>query len=294
MTSLDPIVVTAPVAMPAEVAFEIFVEEVDRWWRPGPHFWNDPSRAIGIRFERGAGGRWIELHDRLGDDVYVMGEITGWNPGVSIAMAYRSVSLGETAFPVDIWFETGDDETMVTLRHDGWDQLGADATAQRDRYARGWAQVLGWFTDWAGWGSPRRIARDTPAPYVLMPGAGIAGDAAQKASRRSTLGSLSITESVTSGGAPLHLHRHDDEVFYVLDGRLTVTFSGETHEVPAGGCAYIPAGAAHAWDTIGEARVLIITAPGGLEEFLHALHTWPEGYEDAWKVLGERYGYTLL
>jgi mannose-6-phosphate isomerase-like protein (cupin superfamily) len=296
MSAVDPIVVSVPVNVPAEVAFDIFVDEVDRWWRPGPHFWNDPARAIGIRFQRGAGGRWIELYDDLGDDVFVMGEITGWNPGVSLALTYRSTALGDHAFPLDLWFAQGDDGTTVTLRHDGWNQFGDDAVAQRDRYARGWAQVLGWFANWAEWGSPRRLRApvDGRAAYALAPGAGIDGDTAVKASRRSTLGSLSITDSRTMGGAPLHLHRHDDEAFYVLAGTIKVSFGGETHILPPGGFAFVPRGIPHEWDTIGEAHVLIVTAPGGLEEFLAALHTWPGGYADAWRVLGERHGYTLL
>jgi mannose-6-phosphate isomerase-like protein (cupin superfamily) len=129
---------------------------------------------------------------------------------------------------------------------------------------------------------------------VLQPGEGVDGNPALKASRRSTLGSLSITDSVTTGGAPPHQHRYDDEVFYVLEGVLLVTMDGQEHRITPGGVAFIPREIPHAWDTDGEARLLIITAPGGLEEFLAALHTWPAGYGDAWRVLGERHGYELL
>lgn len=296
MTTIEPIVASTTVKVPAGVAFEIFVEEVNRWWRPGPYFWNDPERAIDIRFERGVGGRWIESFDDLGDDVFVMGEISVWVPGESIAMTYRTVSLGDFGYPVEIEFARGDNGTTVTLRHGGWEQLGEEAAASRDRYARGWDSVLGWFQNWADWGSPRRLGDRAPAAkgYVLQPGEGVGGDGPLKATRRSTGGRLSITESVTVGGAPLHMHRNDDEVFYVLDGVLKVTIDGVEHTVPAGGTVYIPRGAAHAWDTEGEARLLIVTAPGGLEEFLAQLHTWPEGYADGWRVLGERYGYTLI
>jgi quercetin dioxygenase-like cupin family protein/uncharacterized protein YndB with AHSA1/START domain len=296
MTTIEPIVMTTTVKVPADVAFEIFVEEVNRWWKPGPYFWNDPARAIDIRFERGVGGRWIECYDDLGDDVFVMGEVTGWVVGESIAMTYRTMSLGDFGYPVEIEFTQVGDGTTVTLRHGGWEQLGDDAVASRDRYARGWDSVLGWFQNWADWGSRRRLGVQAPSArgYVLQPGEGIGGDGPLKTTRRSTGGSLSITESVTVGGAPMHVHRSDDEVFYVLDGVLKVTLDGVEHSIGAGGVAFIPRGSAHAWDTEGEARLLIITAPGGLEEFLAKLHTWPEGYADAWRVLGERYGYTLL
>ncbi len=295
MPSIDPILVSTSVTVPPSIAFEILVGEIDRWWRPGPYFWNDPARAVGIRFERGVGGRWLELWDPLGDEAFVMGEITGWEPGVSLALTYHTVSLGDHGYPVDVWFAEAESGTNVTLRHGGWEVLEDEAEAARDRYARGWESVLGWFQNWADWGSALRLG--TPVPrhgYVLQPGEGVDGNSALKASRRSTLGTLSITDSVTVGGAPPHLHRVDDEVFYVLEGTLLVTIDGDTHRLPPGGVAYIPAGATHAWDTEGEARLLIITAPGGLEEFLDQLHSWPHGYADAWRVLGERYGYTLV
>jgi mannose-6-phosphate isomerase-like protein (cupin superfamily)/uncharacterized protein YndB with AHSA1/START domain len=294
MSTIDPIVATTIVTVAADVAFEIFVEEVDRWWRPGPYYWNDPARATGIRFERGVGGRWLELWDLLGDEVFVMGEITGWEPGVTLAMTYRTVSLGNRGYPVEILFANDEGGTTVTLHHGGWEVLGDEAEVARDRYARGWETMLGWFQNWANWGSPRRLGSITRQAYVLQPGEGVDGNTALKASRRSTLGSLSITDSVTVGGAPVHQHRYDDEVFYVLEGILLVTMNGIGQRVPAGGVAFIPRGVPHAWDTDGEARLLIITAPGGLEEFLTALHTWPAGYADAWRVLGERHGYELV
>ena len=295
MPSIDPILINSTVSVPPPVAFEIFVGEVDRWWRPGPFFWNNPDRAVGIGFERGVGGRWFERWDALGDEGYVMGEITDWQPGTSLSLAYHSVSLGDRAYPVTITFEPDPEGTTVTLHHDGWDENDPDAVTARDRYARGWESVLSWYQNWANWGSPLRLGPPEPKRgYVLQPGEGVDGDTALKASRRSTSGTLSITDSVTVGGAPPHTHRVDDEVFYVLEGAMLVTMHGETHRVPAGGVAYIPAGAIHSWDTEGEARLLIITAPGGLEEFLNQLHTWPHGYADAWRVLGERYGYTLV
>ena len=42
---------------------------------------------------------------------------------------------------------------------------------------------------------------------------------------------------------------------------------------------FLPRNVPHEWDVIGDERgvVLIITAPGGLEEFLHEFHQ-PKGY----------------
>lgn len=294
MTTPQPGTVSTTVPLDPGVAFEIFVEEIERWWRPGPDVWNDPGRAIGIRFERGAGGRWIERYDLLDDDVFVLGEITSWEPGARIAMTCHWASGPDRGYPLEIQFTPNGHGADVTVIHDR--PLGAaGAREDRSRPDERWESVLGWFHDWATWGSARRLATIPGAahPYVLHPGEGVNGDPSLKATRRSTSGRLSIMDFRATGGAPDHVHRNDDEVFYVLDGTLTVTFAGETHELGPGGVACIPAGTTHAWDTIGDARVLIVAAPGGLEEFLAALHSWPNGYEDAWRVLGERYGYTL-
>lgn len=56
MTVIEPIVVSTTANVTPDVALEIFVEKIGCWWRPGPDSWNDPARAIGVRFERGLGG----------------------------------------------------------------------------------------------------------------------------------------------------------------------------------------------------------------------------------------------
>ncbi len=294
MTASDPIVIHVTVPVPVDTAFEIFVDEIGRWWRPGPDSWNDPLRAIDIRFERGVGGRWVECYDPLGDDAFEMGEITGWVPGESIAMTYHARSLGDGGFPLDIRFEAGAGATTVTLRHDGWDGSGGSDVDRRDRAARGWEAVLRWYREWVEWGSPRRVELPARQSYILPPGEGLNGGSSAKANRAATFGKFTIIESVTEGGAPLHVHRDDDEAFYVVEGTMTITIDGHTQEVPQGGFAFVPNGAPHAWDTIGEARILFITAPSGLDEFLSRLHTWPTGYADAWRELAERHGYHLV
>ena len=59
--------VTVYVAVDPITAFEIFTEEIDVWYRRGPHHFFDPARAAAIRFEPGVGGRLVEV-DTLVDD----------------------------------------------------------------------------------------------------------------------------------------------------------------------------------------------------------------------------------
>lgn len=113
------------------------------------------------------------------------------------------------------------------------------------------------------------------AGYVLRPGEGAAGqdDPAVKASRISTDGALTVIDSDTTGGAPRHVHAHEDECFYVLDGTISVECGDDAWVLVKGAFVFLPRGVPHTWDVVGErARVLIITAPAGLEEFLRELH----------------------
>jgi len=67
--------------------------------------------------------------------------------------------------------------------------------------------------------------RHTPGRTRVRAAAGdgvVAGNPSFKASRRSTTGSMTVIESRTTGGAALHVHAFDDEIFYVLDGVMTV------------------------------------------------------------------------
>lgn len=56
MTVNKAIIMFTAVNVAPDAAFELFSKEIGCRWRPGPDSWNDPARAIGVRFERGFGG----------------------------------------------------------------------------------------------------------------------------------------------------------------------------------------------------------------------------------------------
>jgi quercetin dioxygenase-like cupin family protein len=63
-----------------------------------------------------------------------------------------------------------------------------------------------------------------------------------------------------------HLHRHDDEGFYVLEGRLTFYLGEEVHEAGPGAFVFLPRGVPHSYAlATDEVRMLVVVAPGGLE-----------------------------
>jgi quercetin dioxygenase-like cupin family protein len=63
-----------------------------------------------------------------------------------------------------------------------------------------------------------------------------------------------------------HYHRDVDELVYGLEGILTTTIGQEQRTVGVGSSAYIPRGAVHHHENLGEqtARVLCVMTPGSI------------------------------
>lgn len=154
----DTVTTTIEVAVDPATAFAIFTEEIDRWWRPGAINWNHSERAIGVRIEPGVGGRWLEL-EAGADDGFECGRITVWEPGSRLVFGYRDAGHTIDGTEVEVRFEPVDGGTRVTLEHRGWEAVSANMRSVRRNGKRaGWANIMLWYSDWAFWGSPRRIS----------------------------------------------------------------------------------------------------------------------------------------
>lgn len=73
-------------------------------------------------------------------------------------------------------------------------------------------------------------------------------------SGQDTDGNIAIFEEVVPPGfgPPRHIHREQDEVFHVMSGKFRFEVDGKVIEREAGGAAFVPAGAVHAFRNIGE------------------------------------------
>jgi quercetin dioxygenase-like cupin family protein len=68
---------------------------------------------------------------------------------------------------------------------------------------------------------------------------------------------------------PLHVHRNEDEGFYVLDGELTLYVPGDSVTLRAGEFFLAPRGVPHAYEAGPDgARVLVSSTPSGFERFV--------------------------
>jgi uncharacterized RmlC-like cupin family protein len=70
----------------------------------------------------------------------------------------------------------------------------------------------------------------------------------------------------------MHVHRREGQLWYVLEGELTVTLAGETRRCRPGEWAYGPPDVPHTHEVTSEtpARILEVNAPAGFEDFVAA------------------------
>jgi quercetin dioxygenase-like cupin family protein len=98
--------------------------------------------------------------------------------------------------------------------------------------------------------------------------------ASVKAARESTAGRVAVTEQLAprGSGSPLHVHRNEDEWFYVIEGELTFWVGGEVITATAGSFVYGPSDIPHTFTVSSEqARFLLVVEPAGIENFVRAI-----------------------
>ncbi len=123
MSVPDSVKAVIEVRLEPGAAFDVFTAEIDSWYQRGPHSWNFPEKAVGIRFEPRLGGRLIEVHDAATGEGFDCGRITAWDPGVRLVYAYTSRRLPEPLTEVEIRFDAIASGTRVTWEHRGYSRL---------------------------------------------------------------------------------------------------------------------------------------------------------------------------
>jgi quercetin dioxygenase-like cupin family protein len=80
------------------------------------------------------------------------------------------------------------------------------------------------------------------------------------------------TDDPCGGAPPMHVHRNEDETFYVLEGEVTVLAGDERIDLSAGDYCFAPRDIPHTYIVRSErARMLTTLSPAGLEELFVTL-----------------------
>lgn len=113
-------------------------------------------------------------------------------------------------------------------------------------------------------------------------------------------GQFDLAESTVGylAGPPLHKHDRQDEIHYVLSGKLQYQIGSEELILEAGSCVFLPKRIPHSWINLQQepARVLIVLTPGGSEGFFKTLAELPSERLDfeTLSALGQQYGAEIV
>jgi mannose-6-phosphate isomerase-like protein (cupin superfamily) len=92
-----------------------------------------------------------------------------------------------------------------------------------------------------------------------------------KATKADTGGAYTLTEEMVIGeGPPQHIHKVEDEAFYVLEGEVGIKIGEQIVQGVPGSFVLVPRGTVHTFWNVGitPAKVLSIISPAGFEQFL--------------------------
>jgi uncharacterized protein YndB with AHSA1/START domain len=142
--------VSISVAVDPEVAFEVFTQETDLWWRRGLRYRLAGRRPGSLSFEPGVGGRLFESFEMSsGTQVYEAGRITVWQPPSRLVFTWRNANFtaGEST-EVEVLFEPTNTGTRVTVQHRGWSALRPDHPARHGLEGAAFSRMMGvWWGD---------------------------------------------------------------------------------------------------------------------------------------------------
>lgn len=159
MTEHDAVTITTVVEVEPALAFAIFTEETDLWWRHGPRFRPLSHPQGRMVFEPGVGGRLLEIVEDPEDAnaaPFALGVVEVWEPPSRLVFsmggrAFRPTHGGTT---VAIDFEAVADGTRVTVEHRGFAALAVDHPVRHGLGGDAFLDTMGLF-----WGDLLSAAR---------------------------------------------------------------------------------------------------------------------------------------
>lgn len=144
---------------------------------------------------------------------------------------------------------------------------------------------------------------ETKVPIVHPPGGGravgVLGDRTTfKVTSEETGGAYAILEQVIPAhhGPPLHIHKHETEIFYVLEGEFEIRVGGETIPAGVGAFAACPRDIPHTFRNVGDTpgRLLLTVIPGGFSNYFAEVDGIPDRSVETIRELLEKYEVEIL
>lgn len=111
-------------------------------------------------------------------------------------------------------------------------------------------------------------------------------------------GAYAILEQVIppGKGPPLHVHRHETEVFYIVEGAFEFRVAGDTIVVGPGANVVGPRDIPHTFRNVGETsgRLVLTVIPGRFGNYFIEVDTVKDHDRQTMKALAGTYGVEIL
>jgi uncharacterized protein YndB with AHSA1/START domain len=141
----DQATVAVVVAVDVADAFEVFTQEIDRWWKRGPRYRIAGHGPGVLQFEAGVGGRLFETFETAaGAKVFEVGRVTAWEPPSRLVLEWRNANFAPSErTEIEVLFEPAGGGTRVTVQHRGWAALRPDHPARHNLAGSVFSRMIG-------------------------------------------------------------------------------------------------------------------------------------------------------
>jgi mannose-6-phosphate isomerase-like protein (cupin superfamily) len=144
---------------------------------------------------------------------------------------------------------------------------------------------------------------ETAVPIIRPPGSGkvigvLGAQSTFKVLSAQTGGAYAILEQqVPAGHGPaLHVHRHETEIFYILEGQFEVTLGDQKVSAPAGAMVVGPRDIPHTFRNVGSTtgKLLLTVIPGRFADFFLEVDQVADSDRAAIRALCAKYDVEIL
>lgn len=144
---------------------------------------------------------------------------------------------------------------------------------------------------------------ETRVPIVHLPGNGkqvgvVGSESTFKVLSEQTGGAYAVLEQLVppGHGPPLHVHRHETEIFYILEGTFEMRLADETITAPAGTIVVGPRDIPHTFKNVGTStgKLLLTVIPGRFANYFIDVDKVPDDDRELIRKLCAKYDVEIL